>query len=78
MLFISLIPYLWTTNHQKLLYYFFSGAIAAIGHTAAHVPQLIHFVGSITHLPSGESDIAIAGQTPIHVWHPIHFVGSIL
>ena len=58
--------------------YFASGAIAATGHTAAHVPHEIHFAGSITHLPSAPVEIAITGHAPIQVWHPMHFCGSIL
>ena len=55
-----------------------SGAIADIGHSAAHVPHEMHFAGSMTHLPSAAVDIAITGHAPIHVWQPIHFAGSIL
>lgn len=44
-----------------------SGAIAFTGQIAAHVPQEIHFVGSITHLPSAPTDIAHTGHAPIHV-----------
>lgn len=50
-----------------LLYYFASGAIAPTGQIDAHVPQEIHLLGSITHLPSGPVEIAITGHIPIHV-----------
>lgn len=65
-------------SYVFILFYFASGAIAATGQTAAHVPQDIHFAGSITHLPSAPVEIAITGHAPMHVWQPIHFAGSIL
>ena len=65
-------------NYRIFYFYCISGAIAATGHIAAHVPHDIHFCGSITHLPSGPVLIAHTGHAPIHVWHPIHFCGSIL
>ena len=50
-----------------MYFYFTSGAIAATGHTAAHVPHEMHFAGSITHLPSAPVEIAITGHAPMHV-----------
>jgi hypothetical protein len=44
-----------------------SGSIAAAGQIDAHVPQPIHFVLSILHLPPSPSTIAIAGHTAIQL-----------
>lgn len=49
------------------MFYCASGAIAPTGQTAAHVPQEMHFAGSITHLPSAPIEIAATGHIPIHV-----------
>ena len=47
--------------------FFYSCDIALTGHIAAHVPHDIHLLGSITHLPSGPTDIAPTGHAPMHV-----------
>ena len=43
-----------------------SDAIAPTGQMDAHVPHEIHFLGSITHMPSGPVDIAQTGHIPMH------------
>lgn len=46
--------------------YYCAGAIAETGQMDAHVPHDTHFVGSITHLPSGPTLIAATGHMPMH------------
>ena len=42
--------------------YYCAGEIAETGQTDAHVPHETHFAGSITHLPSAPTLIAIIGH----------------
>ena len=47
--------------------FFYSCAIALTGQIDAHVPQEIHLLVSITHLPSAPTDIAPTGHMPIQL-----------
>jgi hypothetical protein len=57
--------------------YFASGAMAITGHMLTHVPQFIHFAGSIAYLPFAGA-IAITGHIPAQLPHAMHFAESIL
>jgi hypothetical protein len=47
-------------------------SIALVGHTAAHLPQTVHFVKSVW-MPSSVNKRAFSGQISTHDEQPIHF-----